>query len=68
MKIIALVARMLFLILCTVIITLMLIQTLQNPDSSVLNKIATTGLAIIVEVLTIITCLIQSIPNDQNKK
>ena len=66
--IIALIARMLLLILCTVIIILMLIQTIQSPEYSVLNKIATAGLAIIVEILAIITCLIQSMPNDQNKK
>ena len=66
--IIALIARMLLLILCTVIIILMLIQTIQSPENSVLNKIATAGLAIIVEILAIITCLIQSMPNDQNKK
>ena len=66
--IIALIARMLLLILCTVIIILMLIQTIQSPENSVLNKIATTGLAIIVEILAIITCLIQSMPSDQNKK
>ncbi len=66
--IIALIARMLLLILCTVIIILMLIQTIQSPENSVLNKIATAGLAIIVEILAIITCLIQSMPSDQNKK
>ena len=66
--IIALIARMLLLILCTVIIILMLIQTIQSPEHSVLNKIATAGLAIIVEILAIITCLIQSMPSDQNKK
>lgn len=66
--IIALIARMLLLILCTVIIILMLIQTIRNPENSVLNKIATAGLAIIVEILAIITCLIQSMPSDQDKK
>ena len=66
--IIALIARMLLLMLCTVIIILMLIQTIQSPENSVLNKIATAGLAIIVEILAIITCLIQSMPSDQNKK
>lgn len=51
---------MLLLILCTVIIILII----QSPENSVLNKIATAGLAIIVEILAIITCLIQSMPSD----
>ncbi len=66
--ILALAVRILFIIIWTVIITLMLIQTLKNPEYTTLNKVGTVGLTIAAEVLIAIDTLIPAISNRQEKK
>lgn len=44
------IARLLFLIICTIVIVLMLIQTVKDPGNTKINKIATIILAILAEI------------------